>query len=338
MQYVPANEFVDLNHSILDVRSPGEFTKGHIPGAINIPLFSDEERAEIGTLYRQTGQKEAIDRGYEIANPKKELFKRKVNQLTKSNRHLSIYCWRGGMRSRSMAELFETADLKCMVLEGGYKAYRKYGRELIDNITHLTVLAGPTGSGKTELLHALADRGEQIVDLERLAQHRGSAFGAIALPTQPTTEQFHNRTFEAFRALDLSKRIWIESESKPIGRVYIDETLWAKMNVARVYAIAIPRELRIHRITAEYGAFPRSELIDAVQRIAPRLGHERMQQAVTLISCGEIEAAVDLLLTYYDRGYLNSRDKHKKQKSVEVQLIGDDCLDWAQQLVTAAYS
>ena len=330
MIYTSPSEYL-THHTKVDVRSPGEFAVGHIPGSVNIPLFSDKERAEVGTLYKQTGRQEAIDKGFEIAEPKKASLVERARQVSIDGT-LAVHCWRGGMRSKHMATLFEMADLKCIVLTGGYKAYREFGRALYTQHQFLTVLAGPTGSGKTDILHALARQGEQVVDLEGLAHHRGSAFGAIGQPPQPTTEHFQNKVSDIFRNFDPQRRVWVESESKSIGRVFIHDALWEKMNAAQVVAISIPPSVRVQRIVQDYGQFPNDALTNAVQRIEKRLGNERMRECVDHILHNRIDLAVPHLLDYYDACYLNSRSKHKKKAAEEISLPGSNVEQWAAQL------
>ena len=197
---------------VLDIRTPAEFSQGHLPGAVSFPLFSDEERVVVGTIYKKQGRDIAVLKGLEFVGPK---LKDLVLQAKKHKGALCLYCWRGGMRSNSMAWLLETAGREVYLLEGGYKAYRAYGRELISNGLKLIMLSGPTGSGKTEILHHLAALGHQVLDLEGLANHRGSSFGGIGQPTQPSTEQFTNLIFEKITGFDLSKPSGWKGRARP---------------------------------------------------------------------------------------------------------------------------
>ncbi|MBK8554971.1 MAG: tRNA 2-selenouridine(34) synthase MnmH [Lewinellaceae bacterium] len=206
---------------LLDVRSPGEYAQGHIPGAFSFPLFSDEERARVGTTYKQANPEAALLLGLDLVGPKMGHFVVEALKLSR-NKKLAVHCWRGGQRSKSMAWLLRLAGCDVVTLNGGYKAFR---HEALDQYHlhpyNLRVVGGRTGSGKTKVLQALRDMGEQIIDLEGLAHHKGSAFGAIGEQEQPSVEQFENDLFFALRALDPQKRIWIENESRSIGRVYI---------------------------------------------------------------------------------------------------------------------
>ena len=193
MRRVEVKEFLlsDVNTPKIDVRSPAEYEEGHIAGAINLPLFSDEERARVGTTYTQVGRGEALELGLEIVGPKLTHLAKKAKSLGVDGK-LKTHCWRGGMRSEQMAWLFELMDLEVDVLKGGYKAFRQQLIQDFKDLKNLIVLQGATGSGKTMILHELAKQGEQILDLEKQANHKGSAFGALGMGEQPTTAQFQN--------------------------------------------------------------------------------------------------------------------------------------------------
>ena len=176
MEELSPVEFLEKSDSapLIDVRSPAEFAKGHIPGAFNIPLFENQERSVVGLLYKNKGRQEAIKKGLEIVGPKMTSMVEKAIAMAK-DQEILVHCWRGGMRSASVAWLFEASDLKVSILNGGYKNYRTHLRENMLEGRGVTVLGGMTGSGKTNLLRALADFGEPVIDLEGLANHRGSA-------------------------------------------------------------------------------------------------------------------------------------------------------------------
>ena len=180
--------FLAAGGALLDVRTPAEFRQGHIPGAANLPLFSDAERAEVGTLYKQQGRQAAVLRGLALVGPRMEALAAEL--VTWSERSagapLRLHCWRGGMRSGSVAWLAQQLELPVLLLEGGYKSYRRWVLELFERPWPLRLLGGRTGCGKTELLLALRERGAAVVDLEGLAHHRGSSFGGLGLPEQPS--------------------------------------------------------------------------------------------------------------------------------------------------------
>jgi tRNA 2-selenouridine synthase len=247
---LPLQEFLRESEKIpvIDVRSPGEFTQGHIPGAYNLPLFNNEERAKVGTAYVQIGKEEAIRIGYELANPKTGSFLLEAGKISKEKKIL-VHCWRGGMRSAKFAELLNSHGFEARTLIKGYKAYRRF---VLDGFSHeklqnvkLLIIGGETGSGKTEILKHIAATGEQVIDLEALAHHKGSAFGALGEEPQPTYEHFENELSFALGKLDLSKRIWLEDESRNIGRTQIPSALWEKMKEAPILRVTVPRKMRV---------------------------------------------------------------------------------------------
>ncbi|MEN8248529.1 MAG: tRNA 2-selenouridine(34) synthase MnmH [Bacteroidota bacterium] len=334
MQRVSIEKYLsaDAKTPVIDVRSPAEFTKGHIPGAINIPLFSDLERAKVGTVYKQKSKEEAISLGLEIVGPKMKTMAELAKEYA-LNKQLKLYCWRGGMRSEKMAWLFELVGLKTTVLEGGYKAYRNYLHNKFDSIEQLIVLQGPTGSAKTYILQALSELGEQIIDLEGLANHKGSVFGGLGEPEQPTTEQFQNNIVELLDSFDLTKTIWVESESMTIGRVYLPEELWHKMNNSTVVSIDVPREFRIRHIIAQYGQFKSEQLISRIEKLQQRLGGKAMSEIIEYVQKEDLYHAVDMLLDYYDNSYAHSSKKYKTKKPIVVYLDSDKADINAQKLV-----
>jgi tRNA 2-selenouridine synthase len=288
---------------VFDVRSPAEFQKGHIPGARNLPLFFDEERREIGILYKQSGRQAAIMRGLEIVGPRLTDYLIQVGDSTPA-REILVHCWRGGMRSESLGWLLEKAGYRVGLLRSGYKAYRKWVAGNFEQPVRLLVLGGMTGSGKTEILQLLRERGEQVLDLEGLARHRGSAFGAMDDGEQPTTEQFENETCAALRPFDRSRPIWVEDESRRIGRVLINEALFRQMRGATLVRIHVPREARIERLCRDYGQVPKSLLAAAVANIGKRLGGEKTGQVLQAIEQGDYARAAQTILDYYDKSYL----------------------------------
>lgn len=290
------------NQPVVDVRSPAEFLAGHIPGAVNIPLFSNEERAVVGTIYKQQGNQAATLKGLEIVGPKMADFVRQARKISPSG-DLLVHCWRGGMRSGSMAWLFETSGMKTATLRGGYKAYRNFILSGFVRPFDLRVVGGETGSGKTEILQAIGRAGQQVLDLEAIARHRGSAFGAIGLPEQPTVEQFENDLFQALQELDPSQPVWIEDESKSIGRVYIPNDFWKMKEAAPVYRIRIPFEVRVQRLLKDYGSFPKDLLSESVKKIAKRLGGLATQQALEALENGDLAETARISLRYYDKCY-----------------------------------
>ena len=302
---ISATEFLAERSSrvVFDVRSPAEYEQGHIPGALTFPLFTNEERAEVGTMYKQVGKEEAMELGLRFVGPKMEMFVKQAKALA-PERRLAVHCWRGGQRSGSMAWLLRQAGFDVVTLEGGYKSYRQFVLNGFEETNlKLVVLGGRTGSGKTKILHALRDLGEQIIDLEGLANHKGSAFGFIGEAPQPTVEQFENDFFEQILTLDPSRHIWVENESRSIGRIFIPEGFWLKMRVAPLMNVEIPDEARIENLLADYVLTDRSELETAFQKIATKLGGQHLKTALEALNQGDYAAAARIALAYYDKTY-----------------------------------
>lgn len=315
-----------------DVRSPSEFKHGHIPGTINLPLMDDEDRRIIGTAYKQQGQEYAVELGFERIAPKLLLlFKQGKGLLTKRGELMKILCWRGGMRSGFVARLFESFGFKTATLQGGYKTFRRWVLSTFDALDSAPqhtfhVLGGMTGSGKTMALQTLKDKGEQVIDLEGLACHRGSSFGMLGQPPQPSTEQFHNEIACLLRSFDFSRPIWIEDESRLIGNCHLPEPLYRKILTSPLFLLERTIDERLDHLMNDYGSAQEEQLIEATKRIAKRLGHQRAQDIVVLIQRGSRREAARLILTYYDRAYhhgLILRQQEQRQLQIIPQGTGN---------------
>ncbi|HMQ46063.1 MAG TPA: tRNA 2-selenouridine(34) synthase MnmH [Saprospiraceae bacterium] len=291
------------NMPLLDVRTPAEYHHGHIPGAWNLPLFSNEERADIGTIYKKQSPRLAFLKGLEYVGPQMRHLVEAASKIATAGQ-IAVHCWRGGQRSNSLAWLLGTAGLEVQVIKGGYKAYRQFLHQQFESFSSsLLIVGGSTGSGKTAMLHALAEQGEQIIDLERLARHKGSAFGALGEPGQPTVEQFENDLYEAIRQLDPTKRIWLENESKAIGKVYIPDPLWQKICAAPLFDVKLPLEARIKRLLDEYACFSIEDLKASFKKIEKRLGGQHLKAALEALDAGKLDEAAKIALQYYDKAY-----------------------------------
>lgn len=284
----------------MDVRTPAEFHHGHIVGSVNIPLFTNEERADVGTRYVQQSREDAIQRGLQLVGPRLAGY---VEQARDLGKPLVVYCWRGGMRSSSMSWLFTTSGLASQTIPRGYKGFRTAAAQHLAQPWQWRVVSGPTGSGKTTFLRTLAEGGEQVIDLEGLAHHKGSSFGGIQQPAQPTTEHMMNLIHHAMRGFDLSRPVWLEDESRSIGRVHLPEVLYEAMKIAPRHILETPLEKRISNLVAEYGQLPPEELVAAFERIREKLGGERTQRAIEALALGNVTTAVEIALDYYDRTY-----------------------------------
>ncbi len=308
-----------ISPPILDVRSPGEFAKGHIPGAVNLPLFEDSERAEIGTLYKRQGPDLALERGLEIVGPKMASLLRKGKALATQGQ-VRIHCWRGGMRSQSVAQLLKAGGLNVATLQGGYKAYRNWTRQALTKPLQLVILGGKSGSGKTELLHGLAQAGEQILDLEGLAQHKGSVFGGLGQEAQPSSEHFSNLLHQKLTELDRTRRIWVEDESLMIGRVCIPEPFWQQMKEAPTMVIEASLDSRVKRLLADYGHCAPEKVTAAFLRIKKRLGGQNLKEALAAVEEGAPEKAARIALRYYDKAYSYGLEQRPSSKVVYLDL------------------
>ncbi|MEY3694057.1 MAG: hypothetical protein RL157_1381 [Bacteroidota bacterium] len=292
---------------LIDVRSPAEYAQGHAPAAASVPLFSDAERAEIGTVYKQQSPAKAVRLGLKYAGLRMADLVAEVDALAKRDPSpLEVYCWRGGQRSGSVAWLLRTAGYDVSRWDGGYKAYRRQVLESWAADRPYVVLAGLTGSGKTEVLRALHELGGPVLDLEGLAHHKGSAFGQIGELPQPTNEQFENDGAVRLAELEGEARIWIEDESRSIGRIWLQQSFFARKKSAPVVLLERSLDERIDRLVAAYGQASRAELSDTFMRIAKRLGDQNARSAVDHVQQGNLADAARIALRYYDRTYAES--------------------------------
>ncbi len=323
---LPIEAFLAQEGPILDVRSPGEFARGHIPGARSLPLFEDDARAEIGTLYKQHGRTAAVLRGLELVGPRLAALAEVLRQASQAagGAPLRLHCWRGGQRSGSVAWLAASLDLPVVVLAGGYKAWRRRVLERFSQPWPLRLLGGRTGCAKTELLLALRGRGVAVLDLEGRAHHRGSSFGALGLPPQPSTEQYENLLASDLDALEGAPEIWLEAESVQVGRCRIPEGLWRQMKQAPLLEVRRPLETRVAHLVGLYGAQDPEGLAEATRRIARRLGPQRTAAALAAIAAADWAAACRPMLDYYDRCYDHELCGHPEVASVDLDDLDPD--------------
>lgn len=356
----PIEDFLRLRDAglpLLDVRSPAEFQTAHIAGARNLPLFSDEERARVGTAYARQGQEAAtllalrlvggrladmVETARQLCPPQPltadaaavlaaspsarcaayspvpdHAFPPLPEAPSLPGRHVLLHCWRGGLRSRSVGWLLESCGFTVHLLRGGYRAFRAHVRKELAPPRPVLILGGMTGCGKTDILHALADRGEQIIDLEGLANHRGSAFGAVALSGgQPGNEAFENDLFEQWRTLDPRRPVWLEDESRRIGHVTLCEEFFRHIDTSPLLVVDLPQPLRIRRLVSIYGdTSPDSPpepavaeaLCAALQKLRRRLGSEACTRCCELVRAGRLDEAAGRVLHYYDKCYAHQQ-------------------------------
>ncbi len=304
---------------VLDVRTPDEYARGHIPGAINLPLFSNNERKVIGTIYKQKGRNPAFLKGLEFAGDKLTSFVSRSWEITKNNQIL-IHCWRGGLRSSSIAWLLDIAGIKTYVLKGGYKTFRKYALEYFHNAFKFVVIGGMTGSGKTEVLRHLQSIDMQVINLEALAHHKGSAFGSLGQAEQRTNEQFENDIFQQLLHFNTAEPIWIEDESQNIGCNLIPAPLFNQILQADMIYLDVPVHDRIQRLVNDYASFSPDLLRSCIQKISKRLGGQRTNMAFEALNNKNFHEVAGIMLQYYDKTYSYSMKKRNPLRIFPIKI------------------
>jgi len=372
LQSLPISAFLAARGPVIDVRSPSEWSHGRIPGALNLPLFDDRERALVGTTFKDKGRQAAVQLGLEMVGPKLAAFSTALNQLGRvlePGEAIRLHCARGGMRSKSLAFL-ASLSLPVIVLEGGYKSFRTSVLDRVARpIPKLVVLTGPTGSGKSEILRTLRTRRRKVLDLEGLAGHRGSAFGgllpvetpfparlprkfpdsvenafrAVSGSLEPTskrqegTEQFENAIAEALWDLtDSEDPVFTEHENRNLGIATVPLALHGQLCSGPRIQLSVPRSERLARIVREYGSADVAGLSDATLRISKKLGGERTKTVLGLIESERIEEAAGLLLDHYDVLYARAAVKRGDVAVATIKGVGWDSERWADEVEGAA--
>jgi tRNA 2-selenouridine synthase len=321
-----------LSIPFADVRTPAEFGHGHMPGAFNLPLFSNEERVRVGTAYKQVGREAAILLGFDLSGAKWSGFIRQALQIAPQKK-IALHCWRGGMRSGAMAWALDLYGFDVYLLEGGYKSYRRWVQHQFEGPYPLWMIGGMTGSGKTRVLYQLRSMGEQVIDLEDLAQHQGSTYGTLNKLVQPSQEQFENNLAEQLKSLDRSRKIWVEDESITIGKRLIPHPFWNQMQTASLFDLQVPSDQRIQALVQEYGSLDKEFLVECTDRIRRRLGLQQTKQAITAIREGRMDEFIRLVLVYYDKTYRIGLDAKNKDLIIPVKIQNADPGWNAQQIL-----
>ncbi|MDB5248621.1 MAG: mnmH [Segetibacter sp.] len=392
VQKLNIEAFIKLanEHPVIDVRSPDEFEHAHIPGAYSLPLFTNEERKVVGTIYKQESRENAIKKGLEYFGVKMRRMVEEVEKLltgdgcqmtegkelrddrgqgaagqgvndgkNTSSKTVLVHCWRGGMRSAGVAWLLDLYGFKVYTLVGGYKVFRQWVLKQFEKEYPFKILGGFTGSGKTMVLAEMKKNGVVVIDLENLAHHKGSAFGGINMPVQPTQEMFENKlAVELGRADDRSGMtddgksdernhsnsasplssvniqsstfktsstapIWLEDESQRIGNVNIPMPLWRQIRTQPVVFLNIPFEERLKYILEDYGKGDRGKLVDAVNRIKKRLGGLETKTAINFLMEDNLTESFRVLLQYYDKQYLKGLQSRENVKDLVTELTSE---------------
>lgn len=332
---------LDRFDAIIDVRSESEFREDHIPGAINCPVLSDDERARVGTLYKQTGSFEAKKIGAalvsrNIAQHIDLMFADKPREWKPL-----IYCWRGGNRSGSMTLVFAKIGWPAVQLDGGYKEYRRHVNTALTELPSrfsFNVICGTTGSGKSRLLQTLAAKGAQVLDLEQLASHRGSVLGNLPSEAQPTQKRFESSLWQKLRQFDPQRPVFVESESKKIGNVRVPDALMDTMRASHCTSLLLSRSDRVRLLMNDYAHFIGDPAILNTQLacLVTLHGREKIERWQALALAGRMEALVEeLLADHYDPAYIRSIDRNFSRVSQAAQLkldgISEEAFDQAAQ-------
>jgi tRNA 2-selenouridine synthase len=318
--------------AIIDVRSPGEFAEDHVPGAINLPVLDNQERAIVGTIYVQESRFKARRIGGAMVARNVAHHIETALADKEGGFQPLVYCWRGGQRSGAMATILAQVGWRTSVLAGGYKTYRRWVQQRLyeDQLPlKLALLDGGTGVGKTQMLGLLAQRGVQVVDLEGLAGHRGSLFGGILGQAQPSQKMFESRLLAALGALDPSRPVVVEAESSKIGDRMTPPALWTQMAAAPRIELTAPRERRARYLVATYGDIIRDRraLDEALTRLPVYPGRRRLDDWAQLADAGQFEALAEALMElHYDPAYERSSRKDARPRLDRIALpdLGPD--------------
>ena len=327
-------EFRKSKGLLIDVRSPEEYYKGHMPNSISIPIFNNEERSIIGKKYKYSGRENAVREGFKIIENKidkiinkfiliKKEFQISTIDKTANDTYIKIYCARGGMRSQSMLWLLEKFHYPCITLNGGYKTYRNWVLNIFKDRQKIIVIGGKTGTRKTKILEKLKALGYQILDFENLANHRGSSFGGLGMKEQPTNEQYENLIAEDLNKFNKKKIIFVEAESANIGKNRIPHELYKQMKNSKRIEIIRNEKIRIKELINTYSKYKKNDLKESVLKITKRLGPQRTKSAINSIDNEDWENVCKSVLDYYDRCYEHELKDKKDVNVLDMNLRTD---------------
>ena len=328
-------EFRKTKGPLIDVRSPDEYYKGHMPNSINIPIFNNEERSIIGKKYKIFGREIAVREGFKIIENKIENIIKKFKLIKKeflnstidkfsNDKNIKIYCARGGMRSQSMLWLLEKFNYPCVTLSGGYKTYRNWVLNSFKDKQKIIVIGGKTGTRKTKILNKLKSLDYQILDFESLANHRGSSFGGLGMKEQPTNEQYENLIAEDLNKFNKEKFIFVEAESPNIGKNRIPHELYKQMKNSKRIEIIRDERIRIKELINTYSKYQKNDLKESVFKISKRLGPQRTKSAIDFIDNEDWENVCKSVLDYYDRCYEHELKEKEDVKILNMELRSDN--------------
>ncbi len=331
------HDFLDAsaNELMVDVRTPAEFEQGHIRHARNLPIFTNEERVLVGTCYKQQGREKAILLGFELIGGRWAQYIRQVAKWIEGKK-VFVHCWRGGMRSAAMAWALNLYGFNVYLLEGGYKAYRSDCHSYFKERYPFIILSGKTGCAKTATLLEMKKLGEQVIDLEELAQHQGSSFGSMGRMVQPSQETFENLLSEELRTMDKNRRIWLENESVFIGNRGIPSVIFSQMRSTQIIDIELPLEARLDFLESEYGVLDQVFLKESVLRISKRLGPNETKLTLLAIEEHRMRDFIRQVLVYYDKTYQKGKENRSASSIYSLPLTLIDPVMNAKMVI--AYS
>lgn len=318
----------DLGALLIDARSPAEFAEGTIPGAVNVPIFDDAERARVGTLYKVEGKRAAKRLAVDLVAPRLPAMIARIEEALSGRRPpVVVFCWRGGMRSRVLTTFLDFAGIPARQLIGGHKAFRAEVRSFFEEGRwgRLLVLRGLTGVGKTRLLLRLREEGYPVIDLEGLAHHRGSAFGGLGLQNQPTQKTFETRLWDALRQIPEDGYALAEGESKHIGRLVVPPRVFEALQQETTLWINASLDYRVQVTLDDYPAVDdlKPSFIAPLNALRQRLGAETVERLLGLLEAGRWQELVrDLMVLYYDPLYRHTRPERRLEIDIEPEEEG----------------